>query len=246
MHATTAILAALYYREKTGAGQNIDISMTDCLFHSHENNPPGYLFSGRKIPALPNTRVATSYSPYGLIEGRDGFIAIAALSNILWEKLVRAMGNEYQWLLTDSRTRELTTRMTYDSAPLVHRVLGEWVQTFKSVQEVEDILRAAGVPAMLVKRFEEVVDAPYIREREMVVKMKQPFAGEIETYGSPFRMSETPGRITGYAPLMGENSREILSGILGYDNKKIERLFSEGVIDKEEAVDKLDEELDHQ
>lgn len=245
MHATTAILAALYYREKNGIGQNIDISMTDCLFHSHENNPPGYLFSGRKIPALPNTRVATSYSPYGLIEGRDGFIAIAALSDILWEKLVKAMGNEYQWLLTDSRTSELTTRMTYESAPLVHSVLGEWVQTFKSVQEVEDILRAAGVPAMRVKRFEEIVDAPYIREREMVVKMKQPFAGEIEIYGSPFKMSETPGRITGYAPLMGENAREVLSSILGYDNEEIERLFSEGVIDKEEAVDKLAEELGH-
>lgn len=243
MHALTAILAALYYREKTGIGQSIDISMTDCLFHSHENNPPGYLFSGRKIPALPNTRVATSYSPYGLIEGRDNFIAIAALSDILWEKLVRAMGNEYQWLLTDSRTSKLTARMSYENAPLVHETIAEWVKTFNSVQEVETILRNAGVPAMRVKRFDEIADAPYIREREMVVKMNQPFAGEIETYGSPFKMSETPGRITGHAPMMGENVREVLSDILDYDYEEIERLFSEGVVDKEQAVDRLNEEL---
>jgi crotonobetainyl-CoA:carnitine CoA-transferase CaiB-like acyl-CoA transferase len=243
IHATTAILAALYYRGKTGRGQNIDISMTDCLFHLSENNAPGYLFSGRTVPALPNTRWAAAYAPYGLIKGRDGLIGIAALSDILWEKLVRVMGEGYEWLLTDPRTNDLSVRLTYANAPFIHQTLEDWVAKFDSIQQVEDLLRTAGVPAMRVKTFAEVVDAPYIRDREMVVKMKQPFAGEIEIYGSPFRMSETPGKIMGHAPLIGEHSREILSQTLGYSNADIDKLFAEGVIYKEPAVDRLDEEL---
>ncbi|MCJ7743147.1 MAG: CoA transferase [Dehalococcoidales bacterium] len=244
IHATTAILAALYYREKTGRGQNIDISMTDCLFHLNENNAPGYLFSGRTVPAVPNTRWAAAYAPYALIKGPDGLIGIAALSDILWEKLVRAMGEGYEWLLTDPRTNDLGTRLTYQNAPFIHQTLEDWVAKFDSIQQVEDLLRAAGVPAMRVKTFAEVVDAPYIRDREMVVKMKQPFAGEIEIYGSPFKMSETPGKVMGHAPLIGEHSREILSQTLGYNDAEIDKLFAEGVIYKEPAVDRLDEELE--
>jgi crotonobetainyl-CoA:carnitine CoA-transferase CaiB-like acyl-CoA transferase len=117
------------------------------------------------------------------------------------------------------------------------------MQKFDTVEQAEALLRKAGVPAMKVRGFEEICDAPYITEREMLVKIKQPFAGEIEIYNSPFRMTETPGRVMGYAPLLGENNREILSGDLGYSDEDINRLFAKGVIYKEEAVDRLPEEL---
>jgi crotonobetainyl-CoA:carnitine CoA-transferase CaiB-like acyl-CoA transferase len=243
MHATAAILAALYYREKTGIGQYIDISMTDCLFHSHENNPPGYLFSNRTVLPAKNSRWAAAYSPYALIKGKDGFVAIAALSDALWEKLVQAMGQDYAWLMTNPRTNALGKRISYENAPFVHTILEEWLQKFDTVEQAEAHLRKAGVPAMKVRGFEEICDAPYLKEREMLVKIKQPFVGEIEIYNSPFRMTETPGRVMGYAPLLGENNREILSRDLGYDDEDINQLFAEGVLYKEEAVDRLPEEL---
>jgi CoA:oxalate CoA-transferase len=243
MHATAAILAALYYREKTGRGQYIDISMTDCLFHSHENNPPGYLFSGRTVLPAKNSRWASAYSPYALIKGKDGFVAIAALSDVLWEKLVQAMGLEYAWLMTDSRTNALEKRLSYENAPFVHTLLEEWLQKFDNVEQAETLLRKAGVPAMKVRGFEEICDAPYIKEREMLVKIKQPFVGEIEIYNSPFRMTETRGKVMGYAPLIGENNREILAGYLGYSEDDISRLLAEGVLYQEEAVSRLPKEL---
>ncbi|MDD5288760.1 MAG: CoA transferase [Dehalococcoidales bacterium] len=243
MHATAAILAALYYREKTGKGQHIDISMTDCLFHSHENNPPGYLFSNRTVPPKKNTRWASAYAPYGLMKGKNGFVAIAGLSDAIWEKLVGAMGEKYKWMLTDPRTNELEKRISYDGAPFVHTNIEEWVQTFDTVEEVETLLRAAGVPAMKVRGFAEICDAPYIKDRDMLVKLKQPFVGEFEIYNSPFRMSETPGKVMGYSPLLGENNMEVLSKDLGYRKKDIDELFREGILYQEEAVDRLPAEL---
>lgn len=242
MHAMAAILAAIYYRQKTGKGQAIDISMTDCLFHSHENNPPGYLFSKRTVPPAKNTRWASAYSPYALIKGKDGFVAIAALSDALWENLVNAMGKEYAWLKDNPRTNELTKRISYENAPYVHTILEEWAQKFDSVQQIEDLLRKAGVPAMKVRGFEEVCDAPYIKDREMLVRTKQPFVGEFEIYGSPFKMTETPGRVMGYSPFLGEHNAQVLSRLLGYGKKDINRLYRKGVLYKEEAVDRLPEE----
>jgi len=243
MHAATAILAALYYREKTGKGQSIDISMTDCLFHCHENSPPGFLFSNRTVLPYKNSRWYSTYAPYGLMKGRNGYIAVAALSDSIWGKLVNAMGKNYTWLLNDPRTNKLEKRLSYECAPFIHATLEEWVQKFDSVDEVESILREAGVPAMKVRGFEEICDAPYIRDREMLVKMKQPFVGEFETYGSPFKMSETPGKPMGYAPLLGENNLEILSKYLGYQSKDIDELYREKILYREEAVDRLPEEL---
>jgi len=242
MHATAAILAALYYRQKTGQGQAIDISMTDCLFHSHENNPPGYLFSKRTVPAAKNTRWASAYSPYALIKGKNGFIAIAALSDALWENLVTAMGHEYAWLRDHPRTNELSKRISYANAPFVHTQLEEWAQHFDSVEQIEDLLRQAGVPAMKVRGFEEVCDAPYIRDREMLVRTKQPFVGEFEIYGSPFKMTQTPGRVNGYSPFLGEHNAHVLSSLLGYSKRDIARLYHKGVLYHEEAVDRLPEE----
>jgi CoA:oxalate CoA-transferase len=242
MHAAAAILAAIYYRGKTGKGQWIDISMTDCLFHSHENNPPGFLFSQRTVPPAKNTRWYASYSPYALLKGKDGFIAIAALSDVLWEKLVTAMGSEYGWLLTHPRTDALTQRLTYENAPFVHTILEEWVQKYNSVQQVEDLLRKSGVPAMKVRGFEEICDAPYIIDREMLVKTQQPFVGNLETYGSPFKMSETPGRVMGYSPFIGEHNTEILSKRLGFTKRQIQQLYQKSILYKETAVDRLPEE----
>lgn len=244
MHATTAMLAALYYRGKTGQGQEIDISMTDCLFHSNENNPPGYLFSNRTVPPKKHTRWASAYSPYALLKGKDGYLGIAAISDILWTKLVHAMGPDYQWLLTHERTDALQKRISYANADFVHETLETWLQQFEQVEEAERFLRAAGVPAMKVRSFEEICDAPYIKDRQMLVKMHQPFAGEIEIYNSPLKMSETPGRVTGHAPLIGEHNRQILADLLGYDAPIIDRLHAEGVLYQEPAVQRLPAELE--
>jgi len=190
------------------------------------------------------TRLYAAYAPFGLLKGKNGYIAAGAITKNLWEKMVQAMGPNYTWLLTDERTNELKKRNSYAGSPFVHKVIEEWLEAFDHLEEVEKLLRAAGVPAMVVRGFEEVCDAQYIKDREMLVKMKQPFAGEIETYNSPFKMSETPGRIMGYAPLLGEHNREILSSELGYDDETINRLFEEGVIYREPAVDRLSEELE--
>jgi len=242
-HATTAILSALYYREKKGVGQCIDISMMDCLFHLHENVPQWYFFSGRKTKVISIGRLHPGYAPYGVYRGQDGFIVIAALSDAIWQRLVEAMGKESEWLLSDQRTKCQEVRCTIENAPLVHRILEEWISRFKSVREVERVLSASKVPAFRVRSIEELADDPHIRAREMIVRMKQPFVGEIEVYGCPLKMNKTPTGVRGHAPLIGENTREVLSKVLDYDSETINGFYAEGIVYSEPAVERLEKEL---
>jgi crotonobetainyl-CoA:carnitine CoA-transferase CaiB-like acyl-CoA transferase len=217
--------------------------MTDCLFHLHEANPPAYLFSMREIAPKPIARWHSTIAPYGIFKCTDGFIVIAAISEDTWKTLVESMGSEYEWLLTDPRTSRLGARLTAENAPFIHQLLEDWLTKFDSVNDAERLLKEAGVPCMRVKTFTEVVDDPHIQAREMIVKMKQPFVGEVETYGSPFKMSATSAGVRGYAPLLGEHNRQILSSMLGCSDEQVNALYERRVLHKETAVDKLPEEL---
>src|SRR5512137_612733 len=113
MHACTAILAALHHRTKTGVGQNIDISMMDCLFSLHENTLPWFMVSEAAGNAIKPAKIGQKhpgYAPYGIYKGKNGFICIACLTEARWLPLVELMGPKHEWLKTDPRAATVSTR----------------------------------------------------------------------------------------------------------------------------------------
>ncbi len=248
MHACTAILAALHHRDKSGQGQNIDISMVDCLFTLHENAFPWYWMgeaTGNPVRMSKTGQKSPGYAPYGIYNGKDGSIAIASMTQNRWPQLVDLMGPEFEWLKTDPRTREISDRCTPENAPLVHEALESWVRSQVSVEEVERRLEAVGIPCARVKNIVELatVDS-HIGTREMRPIHFQPFIGPIKMYGSPLKLSETPSAIRGYAPFLGEHNKEILSTVLKYPPEKIKSLYAENILYHAPEVDLLPEELE--
>ena len=247
MHACTAILAALHHRNRTGQGQNIDISMVDCLFTLHENAFPWYWIGeamGNPVRMSRTAQKSPGYAPYGIYNGKNGAIAIASLTQNRWPQLIDLMGPEYQWLKTDPRTSELPSRCSPDNAPLVHEALETWVMSQGSVEEVEQRLEAVGIPCARVKNIVELAtEDPHLGAREMRPTHFQPFIGPIKMYGSPLKFSRTPSAIRGYAPFLGEHNQEILATILHYSEEQIEALFQEQVLYQAPEVERLPEEL---
>ncbi len=244
MHAATAVLAALYCRNETGVGQNIDISMMDCLFHFHENTLPWYLITdavGAPVEPPKIGRLHPGYAPYGIYTAKDGSITIACLTRPRWEGLLNAMGKDYEWLRDDPRAADVSTRCTEKNAPFIHKVVEEWVMSHNSVADVERILQENGVPCLRVRGIKELADSdPHIKEREMLVEVEQPFVGTMKMYGSPFKMSETPCGVTGHGPFIGEHNSEILGGLLGYSRERISTLYQREVLYHEDAVERLE------
>ena len=249
MHACTAMLAALHHRMLTGQGQNIDISLVDCLFSVHETSFPSYWISeaaGDDPPfVMPGTdKKSPTSSPYGVYTGKNGSISIALLSDNRWPELVDLMGPEYAWLKTDPRTRDLAGRCKTENVFLVHDSLDAWVMSQDSVEEAERKLEATGIPCCHVKTIPELATTdPHLGARGMRHEMLQPFLGPVKTFGSPLKLSETPAGVRGYAPFLGEHNRSVLSQLLGYSEEQIEKLYREDVLYEAPEVEKLPEEL---
>jgi CoA:oxalate CoA-transferase len=245
MHATTAILGAMVHRQKTGMGQNIDISMMDCLFSMHENTLPWYLLSSAVGQPVDPPKVGPyhpGYAPCGIYKGRDGLIAIVSLTEPRWVPMVKVMGPEYEWMLTDPRIKDVSSRCTIANSPLIHEQVEKWIQSLDSVREAERKLEEVGVPCICCKSLKELAESdPHIKAREMMVTLDQPFIGPMRHYGSPLKMSETPCGVRGYSPFLGEHNQEVLSEMLGYDQTKLKELYGQQVLHHEPCVEKLEE-----
>lgn len=247
MHACTAILAALYHRKMTGQGQNIDISMMDCLFSFHENTLPWYLISSAAGTPMDIPRVGSKhpgFAPYGIYTGKDGYIAIACLTEPRWVPMVKVMGPEFEFLLSDPRATDVSTRCSPENAFFIHEQVETWVKSQPSVAEAERKLEEKGVPCIRCLSLKELADGdPQIKAREMMVSLYQPFIGPMRHYGSPMKLSETPSGPRGYAPMLGEHNMEVLTKELGMAETDVKALYGEDVLFHEEAVDNLPEEL---
>ena len=243
VNAAVAICAALYSRQQTGVGQNIDISMMDCLFAFHENTLPWYLISsaiGKPVDPPKIGRHHPGYAPYGIYKGKDGYITIASLTQPRWEGIVKTMGRDYEWLLKDPRAATVSTRCCEENAPFIHKVVEEWVMAQDSVAEAERKLEENECPCLRVRSVKELADSdPQIKAREMMVEVEQPFIGKVRMYGSPLKMSETPTGIRGPAPLLGQHTEEILTDVLGYKKEQVKELYDQEVVYNEPAVDRL-------
>ena len=243
VNAAVAICAALYSRQQTGVGQNIDISMMDCLFAFHENTLPWYLIStaiGKPVDPPKIGRHHPGYAPYGIYKGKDGYITIASLTQPRWEGIVKTMGRDYEWLLKDPRAATVSTRCCEENAPFIHKVVEEWVMAQDSVAEAERKLEENECPCLRVRSVKELADSdPHIKAREMMVEVEQPFIGKVRMYGSPLKMSETPTGVRGPAPLLGQHTEEILTDVLGYKKEQVKELYDQEVVYNEPAVDRL-------
>jgi CoA:oxalate CoA-transferase len=98
-----------------------------------------------------------------------------------------------------------------------------------TVEEIVSALVAADIPVAPVKTIPQVATDPHLWEREMLVKMEDPVAGEMYLPGATIKMSNTPGRI-GPVPIPGQHTDEVLSSLLGYDRIKLEELREAKVI----------------
>jgi crotonobetainyl-CoA:carnitine CoA-transferase CaiB-like acyl-CoA transferase len=244
VHAAVAICGALYCREKTGIGQNIDISMMDCLFSFHENTLPWYLLTsatGNPVEPPKIGRLHPGYAPYGIYKCKNGYIVIASLTQPRWEGIVHAMGEKYKWLFDEPRAKDVSTRCTQSNAPFIHQLVEEWTMSCESAEEAERILEKYEVPCLRTRTIKELADDDaHVKAREMMVEIEQPFVGKMKMYGSPLKMSETPCGVRGHGPLLGEHTREVLGNVLNYSKEQIDALYAGEVLYQEPAVAMLE------
>jgi CoA:oxalate CoA-transferase len=211
LHATIGMLAALRHRDRTGEGQEIDVCLMDSALTMVEIPTSYYLATGEEGGE-------GGRPPY---RAKDGHVVISAAG--------RAMGRRLMQIATGNAAAEaehFTSGMSLADAR--RKAVEAWCLEH-TVAEICAALVAADIPVAPVKRIPEVAQDPHLWDREMLVRIEDPVAGEMYLPGATIKMGRTPGRL-GPVPTPGQHTDEILSQLLGYDRARLDELRGQQVI----------------
>jgi CoA:oxalate CoA-transferase len=223
MSAAYAVLAALYSREKTGAGQKIDISLLDCQASLLTYVAQYFILDG-KIPG-PIGSGHQTVVPYQAFKTKDDYIVIAIFVEKFWEKLCTILGVEH--LVNDPRfsANDRRRENKKELLPILEHIFLE-----KTSAEWLKLASEEGIPSALVNTVDKVISDPQLLARNMLVDVDHPAYGKVKILGNPVKMSGFTEETFTAAPTLGEHNQEILSELLGYSQDKIDNLKKEKII----------------
>jgi CoA:oxalate CoA-transferase len=138
LYGGLGILGALNYRNKTGEGQHIDVSLVDCIFTCLENSVPAYTICGQE-PKRQGSRHPNG-GPYDVYKCKDGFVCVVASNEKLWGNMCKAMG--VPEMATNPKFNSNAARM--QNVEEMTDFINNWMKDY-TVEEVVDILREARV-----------------------------------------------------------------------------------------------------
>lgn len=221
-----ALLAAVYYREKTGIGQYIDVSMQDVVFSTMENFIMMKTYGG--IMPTRNGNSNLGAAPFNTFKTKDGrYVCIAVANDAMFERCMNAIDRPEA--VNDPRFSSNKSRK--GNEPLLNSILEEWTLT-KSVEEVCEIMDAAKVPVGPILGIDELLEDKQLIHREMIVEMEHTTEGKVKMPGCPLKFSETKADIFNSSPLLGEHTAEIMKKYGEYSEEEIEALYERGAIFK--------------
>ena len=220
LHATIGALAALREREISGEGQTIDVCLADTGYTCNEIPISAYLGSGYE-----QTREGNGRGTGGCYQTKDGWVILAATNENMWVRLSESIGKS-EWL-TDDRFQTRLDR-TRTNAEALESELSEWFSG-KTMGEAVEILSSNGVPCSPVNTTAQAAVDPHLTDREIIVEVPDPVAGSIHVSGKMIKFGRTE-MVVGSAPVVGQHSEEILSGILGYSEERINELNNNQVV----------------
>ena len=218
-----AIVSALMARDVTGEGQQIDIASSDCMFTALEDSVVEAAMSGKRFEREGNR--SRSIAPYDTFEVKDGIVSTAVSTNAQWEKFCEAMDMEE--LLDDPRYATNESRgENYDTS--LRKIIAD---KFKDMTkwEIENLLRPYNIPSGPGYTVPEAFESEQLNSRNMVVEVEDKQIGKIRMPGSPIKISGIDDVPAGSAPLLGEDTAQLLADI-GYTEEQIAGLMEENIV----------------
>jgi formyl-CoA transferase len=224
MYASSAILAAVIHRDRSGEGQYIDMALLDTQVAMLANISSNYLCSGVSPHRWGNAH--PNVVPYQTFQTSDSWIIVAVGNDGQFRHFVKAGDREL--LADDPRFATNPARIEYRDAliPLLAAMVKE-----KTKVEWISLLESVGVPCGPINNLQEVFENEQVVARGIQLNMPHPTAGSMKLVASPMRLSKTPVTMRMPPPLLGEHTEEILSATLHYTYEQIAQLRSKGIID---------------
>jgi CoA:oxalate CoA-transferase len=230
LYCAIGVLAAVREREQSGRGQMVDISMVDCQIAVLENAYMRYYVTG-ETPQRLGTRHPTAV-PFQAFPTADGYLVLALAWGVPNQWALLCAELDMPELIDDERfaTSQARSANHGELEPLLNeaflkRTTDEWITA----------LQQYGMPCGPLNDIPSAAAMPQVAAREMLVPVPHHTIGEMLLPNTPVKLSRTPGGIKGTSPDMGQDTREVMSELLGLDRDEIEALLAREVLHEERA-----------
>ncbi len=222
LNAAFAIMAGLFYQQRTGKGQFIDVALLDSIMPLMGWVAANWLIGG-KPPALMGNDNFTA-APSGTFRTKDGYLNIAANKQEQWHSVCDLL--ELTHLKTDPRFEERDTRKKNRKAltslledKLTQKPTSYWVET----------LNRNGVPSGAILSLQDALETPQVTFRKTLNTVNEDGLGDLRLFNLTAKFEKTPAKIESAPPRLSAHTEKILME-LGYKPDAINTLREKGVI----------------
>jgi len=221
MYAVTAILAALRHAERTGEGQHIDAALLDCQVAMLANLGASYLLSGEAPQRLGNQHA--SIAPYQVLATADGHIILAIGNDHQFRSFCTVAGvplaDDPRFANNDDRVMHRVELTAALAEIVIQRSTDVWIAA----------LEAANVPCGPINTLDRVFADPHVQTRGAVETARRADGQELRLAANPLRMNVTPPSTRRAPPSLGEQTEQVLKGLLGATERELET-WREGAV----------------
>ena len=210
--AAQGIVLALFARERTGRGQQVDISMLDGVISLLSYHASIYLTTGAESRRVGN-RHAT-IAPYDTFSAADGELFLAVGNDDQFQRFCKAAG--LQTLLEEERFSTNPLRVANEAA--LQAIIEPVMRTRKRDEWIAS-LADAGVPCGAVRSVPEALSDPQVSARRMIEVVEHAVLGSMKVLGTPIKLSDTSASVRSAPPTLGQHTDKVLAelGLSGAD-----------------------------
>ncbi len=224
-YVAIALISALEYRRRTGHGCYIDHSQVECCLPFQSPLFLDYSANGRLTKI--NGNRDPDAAPHGAFrcQGDDRWCAVAVFTDQEWESFCKIIGSP-AWT-RDKKFATLKARKANEDE--LEKLVEDWT-IHHSAEEVMGLMQAGGVGAALVENAADMFNDPQLQHREHFSRQVHSEIGPHHYENFSFRLTGTPGGVSGPAPILGEHTEYVCKEILGMTDDEFVELIGEGVL----------------
>ena len=225
MEAAAGILAALFQRTSTGAGQHIDISMAQTMLYVNEH------VHNELFEAEVSANVIRSFQPgdYPILQTGDGTYVVVSghpAEKGTFDLFVKAMNRPE--LLQDPRFVDVENRLKHLDDVVAE--IREWAKSVQTAQEIEDVMAQSGLAMGVMRTMKEIAATEWADVRNALIEVDDRSGATFRVPNSPWVFSASDTATQGAAKFRGEDNEMVLGELAGLTHDEVVQLTEAGVL----------------
>src|SRR5687768_313069 len=222
LNTVNAVTTALFYRERTGKGQAVEVPMFESLAQFVLGDHMGGATFDPPIGPMGQPRLIAEYrNPY---ETKDGYLCLLIYNDKQWRNFFKLIGQEEMFERDERFSSQANRSRHYHEA---YAFVAEHIRTRTSAEWLK-ALTDADIPVMPLNSLESLLEDEHLNRIGFFSIDEHPTEGRVRSMGVPSTWSESPPKDMRPAPLLGEHSVEVLREA-GYSDADIESMLDNGI-----------------